>query len=401
MYTKCGHCGAVLVDPGTEFSCPKCGTKIQSRADFMEKIEEAQEVTPMTQYGEMTPFKFFKAIVSGGCLVSIIFYILILAMMVAVYLYAIPTVGAHWAEIQALPFIIIPYPVALAQLEGYAAAAYWVFLVVAFFLALVWFVWPERKKLKDLVYDTLPFVRSPSRSNKTTFVLVAQMFLAILFFDTIYYFFIEIGGASPSTPAFPTELWKNLYDFLNASVWEEIAARILLIGAPLLVILLIKSLGDGSFTEKTRDPGKAFRRVLRVLAGGHGEFTPVTVGLIVFSALMFGFAHAPGWDLWKVVPTAVSGLGFGYIYVKKGVHGAILLHFSFDYLGMAEQFLPTNSSTDAALSLIMILWALAGLVYFVYYGAKMIRFFAEPDEGWKRPQPRTSERMMWDLLGWN
>jgi hypothetical protein len=106
MYAKCGHCGAVLVDPGTEFTCPKCGTKIQSRSDFMEKIEEAQEVTPTMQYGEMTPFKLFKAIVSGGCLFSVITYILILAMMVAVFLYAIPTVGAHWAEIQALPFLL-------------------------------------------------------------------------------------------------------------------------------------------------------------------------------------------------------------------------------------------------------------------------------------------------------
>jgi hypothetical protein len=401
MYTKCGHCGAVIVDPGTEFTCPKCGTRIQSRADFMEKFEEAQEVTPSMQYGEMTPFKFFKAIVSGGCLLSVITYILILSMMVAVFLYAIPTVGAHWAEIQALPFIIVPYPVALVQLEGYAAAAYWVFLVVAFFMALVWFIWPERHKLKDLVYDTLPFVRAPSRSNKTTFVIVAQMFFAILFFDTVYYFFIETGGAAPSTPDFPPELWRNLFEFLNASVWEEIAARILLIGAPFLVILLIKSLGDGTFNEKTQDPNKAFRRVLRILAGGHGEFTPITVGLIVFSALMFGFAHAPGWDLWKVVPTAISGLGFGYIYVKKGVHGAILLHFSFDYLGMAEQFLPSNSSTDAALTLIIILWALAGLVYFIYYGAKMIRFFAEPDEGWERPLPMSTERKFWDLLGWN
>jgi hypothetical protein len=68
---------------------------------------------------------------------------------------------------------------------------------------------------------------------------------------------------------------------------------------------------------------------------------------------------------------------------------------------MAEQFIPTNSSTDAALTIIIILWTLAGLVYFIYYGAKMIRFFAEPDGGWTKPQPRTTERAFWDLLGWN
>jgi hypothetical protein len=401
MYTKCSHCGEILVDPGTEFSCPKCGNKIQSRAEFFEAVEVVDEAPPSAQFGEPTLYNIFKAISSGGCLLAILSYTLILSICILIYFYAVPAVGVHWAEISAIPFVLLPSPVGLVVLQGYAAAAYWVFIVVLFGGSLAYFVWPERSHLKRTVLDSLPKARAPSRSNGTTFVIVAQLFFAILFFDYIYYFTVETGGASPSSPNFPTELWKNLYDFLNASVWEEIAARILLIGAPLLVILVIKSLAQGTFGERTMDTNKALRRVARLLVGGHGEFTPITVGLIVFSSLMFGFAHAPGWDLWKVLPTAVSGLGFGYVYVKKGVHGAILLHFSFDYLGVAEGLMPNNAATQLALGIILILWVVVGLVYFIYYGAKMVRFFAEPDEGWHRPPEGTGTNRVWDILGWN
>jgi len=401
MYTKCGHCGEILDDPGTDFTCPKCGTPIQTRAEFFEPVEVVEEGSPEPQYREMTLYTVFKAIASGGSLLAIMAYTLMLVLCILVYFYAIPTVLVHWPELSAIPFIIVPMPIGLVELQGYAAAAYWIFIVVMFGAALFWLVWPERAQLKKTVLGSLPKVRAPARSNKTTFVVLAQMFLAIMFFDYLYYFLIELTNTSTNTPAFEeNKLWENLYGFLNASVWEEIAARVLLIGAPFLLFLLVKSIADNKFTEKTLDTNKAFRRVLRVLVGGHGEFTPVTAGLIVFSALMFGFAHAPGWDMYKVLPTAVSGLGFGYIYVKNGLHGAIMLHFSFDYLGMAEGFLPNNTATQSAMAFILILWLAVGMIYFIYYGAKMIRYFAEPDEGWKRPLEGTGARLVWDLVGW-
>jgi len=30
----------------------------------------------------------------------------------------------------------------------------------------------------------------------------------------------------------------------------------------------------------------------------------------------------------------------------------------------------------------------------------MVRYFAEPDEGWKRPPEGTGGRLVWDLVGW-
>lgn len=401
MYTKCNKCGAVLEDPGEEFKCPKCGTVLKSRTGFLEKVDTEEKVPPIMQYGSVTPFNMFKALTSGVCLLAILAYTLILFLSFLVFLYAIPLVGSHWPELEAIPFLIIPYPAGIAVLEGQAAAAYWGFISLVLLLSFYLVIYPERNELKETFIDSARMLRAPSRSNDRTFFMVAQMFLAILFFDLVYYNIIEWGGATPDVPPFgERELWDNLYGFANASVWEEIVTRLLLIGAPLLVFKVLKSANDGSIHDHAHGGWRTLRRVTRILWGGFNDFSPIVVGLIVFSALMFGFAHAPGWDMWKVLPTAVSGLGFGYLYVKKGLHAAILLHFSFNYLDASWQFLPANFGVDMAILIILLMWVAVGLVYFVHYGAKVVRFFIEPEEGWDRPAVGTGDRKVWDLLGW-
>jgi hypothetical protein len=323
-------------------------------------------------------------------------------MCIVVYLYAIGEVGRHWPELQAIPFIMIPAPVGLVLLEGKAALAYWAFIVLMMGLALFMTFYPERHRIIKTLKASFSGLRAPSRHNDHTIFTVGQMFMAIFFFDIVYAMLIETGGADPNVPAFEElELWENLYGFLNASVWEEIAGRVLLIGVPFLFIRVIVSIRDGTSDRYLGDMIPTLKKTLRLLWGGHGRFTPIVVGLIVFSSMMFGFAHMPGWDVYKVLPTAVSGLGFGYLYVKKGLHAAILLHFMFDYIGMALDFLPSSGGIVIAIIMIYILWILAGFVYFVFYTAKVFRFFAEPEEKWDRPATRTPSRKIWDLLGWN
>ena len=181
---------------------------------------------------------------------------------------------------------------------------------------------------------------------------------------------------------------------------EEIAGRVLLIGLPFLFYKVLIALRDGYFDRYMNEFIPSLKKALKILWGGHGQFTSATVGLAVFSSLMFGFAHMSGWDAYKVIPTAMSGFGFAYLYIKKGLHSAILLHFMFDYLGMAQDFLPDRPGVWLTILIIFLLWIVAGFVYFVYYSAKVFRFFAEPDRKWRRPAQGTSTRKVWDLLGW-
>ena len=401
MYTKCNRCGAILKDPGVEFACPRCGNRMRTRAAFMEKMEHGGDVPPIAQYGELTLFNVFKGITSAGCLLAVLAYCVSLLMSVVVFFYAIPEVGRHWPEMMALPFIMVPAPVAVAVLEGKAALAYWAFIVIMMFITLVWTFWPELEGLKKSFRESLKRLKAPSRSNDRTLFMVGQMFMAIFFFDMVYYMFIEVGGASPNTPAFDDyQVWENLYGFLNASVWEEIAGRVLLIGLPFLFYKVLIALRDGYFDRYMNEFIPSLKKALKILWGGHGQFTSATVGLAVFSSLMFGFAHMSGWDAYKVIPTAMSGFGFAYLYIKKGLHSAILLHFMFDYLGMAQDFLPDRPGVWLTILIIFLLWIVAGFVYFVYYSAKVFRFFAEPDRKWRRPAQGTSTRKVWDLLGW-
>ena len=70
----------------------------------------------------------------------------------------------------------------------------------------------------------------------------------------------------------------------------------------------------------------------------------VTV-LIVISAVAFGFAHigygldpTQGWEIGKVTTSAISGIILGYMYVYYGLPGAILLHWSFNFLVGAYRY---------------------------------------------------------------
>jgi hypothetical protein len=100
-----------------------------------------------------------------------------------------------------------------------------------------------------------------------------------------------------------------------------------------------------------------------VLGGGF-SIGPLEAFFIVGSALMFGYAHVPSWDMWKLVPTFIAGLGFAYLFLRVGIHAAILLHFSFDYLGMAVAMLP---AFDTFYGVVALLWVAVGAFYFAHY----------------------------------
>ena len=60
----------------------------------------------------------------------------------------------------------------------------------------------------------------------------------------------------------------------------------------------------------------------------------LAIVLIFASALVFGFAHMSGWGLWKVLPTFISGIALGYLYVRFGIHVSIMMHFAIDYMAV-------------------------------------------------------------------
>ena len=122
-----------------------------------------------------------------------------------------------------------------------------------------------------------------------------------------------LGQVSTHTPDFSSlSIWTFIYNLTSAAVWEEIISRIMLIGFPLFIA--------HAALRKLR------KQKYRYILGGGFKLEKLTVFFILFSAITFGLAHSPGWDYWKVVPTIVSGLALGYLFVVNGIYASILGH---------------------------------------------------------------------------
>jgi len=108
----------------------------------------------------------------------------------------------------------------------------------------------------------------------------------------------------------------------------------------------------------------------RYLTGGFGMSREALI-FIFFSAAMFGIAHVPGWDLWKLFPTFLFGLIAGYLFVKYGVYATIAMHFLMNYLMSSDWMFGDGGVTVALLMLVIMIlgipyvWVYAkrGLVY--------------------------------------
>jgi len=352
-------------------------------------------------------------------LVALVLFGLALAVLLGVLLLGVPQVlqNAVDSGLGDAIFIMAPMPVGIVYLKDYPLLAYYLFLVSAIVASMAYLLYSERRELQAGLRKAAATLRAPDRlSFRLGLVQLPQVFLAVLFFDYLYAIVLALTGTSPNVPGFAADpLWYQLFLFARASVWEEIAARVLLCGLPLLAAYCLAYLVRGPWapTPATVEPapgppvpcpsswipgagqaaprapaqmtpagpaGPSPPRVFESMAGyvrgrsSHGlwgyvlgggfSIGPLEAFFIVGSALMFGYAHVPSWDMWKLLPTFIAGLGFAYLFLRVGIHAAILLHFSFDYLGMAVAMLP---AFDTFYSLVALLWVAVGAFYFAHY----------------------------------
>src|SRR5438132_1557653 len=85
------------------------------------------------------------------------------------------------------------------------------------------------------------------------------------------------------------------------------------------------------------------------------------------SSAIFGLAHAPGWGYWKVIPSMVAGLGFGYLFLRHGVGAGILAHFVNDYaLSLSYEGIG-GVGLEVVLTLLFLGLAIAGAGFLAWY----------------------------------
>jgi len=249
-------------------------------------------------------------------------------------------------------FLITPLPVVIATLTGWAFAVYYLVIVASITASFFYVVFKDWK-----IYGKELNMQWKSGEH-SVFFSVAGIFFAVLFFDIVYMLIISMIQISPTTPDFAqAPIWQNMYGLANASVWEEVITRVLLLGFPLMVYHMIK--------KEKKYP------IRRYFLGGGIEIDNAAIVLVIFSSSMFGIAHSFSWDIYKVLPASVAGVAFAYVFLKYGLAASIILHFSFDFTGIPGMVSGTFGGLWVPL---MLLWFVAGAIFFVYYLKNMIEF---------------------------
>src|SRR5947208_5815796 len=139
------------------------------------------------------------------------------------------------------------------------------------------------------------------------------------------------------------------------------------------VVLRIMDVNRGATGNGPGSAGRYIGGAWRYLIGGvlrrdsPKEALVAGWAFLFASSAIFGLAHAPGWGYWKVVPSMVAGLGFGYLFLRHGVGAAILAHFVNDYaLSLAYEGIG-GVGLEALISLVFIGLAIAGAGFLVWY----------------------------------
>lgn len=247
-------------------------------------------------------------------------------------------------------YVILPTLITVGYISGLPLQLLWAFIAIAIVASLIL-----------VVYQTLSTVRESKdaadlleRSERTPLFWVTSL-LGFTFVTTLIVVGIQIAFGMPfDVPSNMPEGGSPdaLYSYANAAVWEEIISRVFLIGIPMLIISLYKKQ----------------ERPFRTLLGGFG-FSKAAVILVIVSSLLFGYAHSGGWGASKILPASIGGFVMGYLYVRFGLHAAILYHFLTDYLIVFISSVGLGASSMVILFVVML-----GLVALIHVSTRIISF---------------------------
>lgn len=251
----------------------------------------------------------------------------------------------HVVLFEVLPFI---------TMSGSLLYGWYLFLVSAIVVSAIWvFLRSARGFVGELT------MKSAARNHSAFFDMCGLMF-AVFFINTAIVLAMMAIGSEVADPIEEMETWELLFVLANASVWEELIIRVLMIGLPLIAV-------DAALR-------RGFKKPHKYVLGGGISIGRAEVALILISSVIFGFGHLEGWGVWKVFPSGLAGVAFGYMYLKHGLAASVLLHFSFDYLSMPLLVFDGSLALTLAVGIGILLWIGLGLMFAIYFTIRIAEF---------------------------
>ncbi len=332
--------------------CPNCGYTVATQRD-----DSGIDITSK-----------LKGLVTS---LAIILFLGYLIFNIGLMLLSVDLILPKTLTHQTTIFILIPFGVGIAEITGYTFAIYYLFLVISVmlsFAAIFYTGWKDLiSYIKNVIKGNFKKLDKDGSATSSPILRLVTVFTALLFISYVYILMLEFAGRGIETPEGFLErpVWERVFRLTQAAVWEEVVVRIAYIGLPMVIYALAK--GKKNFK--------------RYLLGGFGFKERYSVTLVLISSIIFAVAHLPGWnwDPYKAFQVLPGGIFIGYLFVKDGIHSAILIHFIWDFLSVPDMLMDIPNF-NLILSLMIIFWMGVGLYYTYEYITKFIRWVSEDKE---------------------
>jgi len=237
--------------------------------------------------------------------------LIIVSCIVSVALIAVDF-GEGWDYITdkgISPWIYLGSIIKIAHLEGTAAGLFWLFLAIVAVISVALFIWQS----KECFRFGEGYVE---RVKDTPLFWMGLLFGSVMVTEVLMNLVFTAFGMGVETPGWIKDmtLGDALVSFTNAAVWEEIMFRVMFLGLPVAIVALA-----------SREKG-----AWRYLLGGFGS-SKLAVVFLIFSTLLFAFAHVDSWGVMKIFTVSLGGFMLGYMYMRFGLHVAIVCHLINDF----------------------------------------------------------------------
>lgn len=341
--------------------CPRCGLQME-RGQCKTCGYSDPDYEPSSS-SDFTNIDIIKHLATG---VAIVIFLALLVFNTALTIISVEIVLPQTLTESGIIFVLIPVPFGLIEITGISFSVYYIFLFAAIIASFTAFLYSGFNDLylyfKEILTGKFDELKKKDRLDSPILRLFT-IFAALLFISLTYQFGLELIGISPEEAHIGDYLWVQIYSLTQAVVWEEIVTRVVFIGVPMAIYAGLK--GDKGWKK--------------YFLGGFGFKYRAAVTWILISSVIFALAHLPSWDLFKMFPTFIAGLAFGYLFVKDGLHSAILLHFFWNFMTFPDMMLELDNY-PFYFSMITLFWMMIG-VYYTYHYVKKVGNWLDGQKG--------------------
>ena len=277
-------------------------------------------------------------------------------------------------------FIAVPWIIGLVQLSGLSLVFFYLMVVSTVFASIIILVLADGYRGMRILHSSTTKIRQPDMWCSNYWAIFPRLLSISLFIPTAFYALVSVFDSSPVIPGISDyPLWARMFSLVFASVWEEFIFRIFFIAVPLYVLHKIYGVEKKEYGETGSSVGQVRGSGCREIIWGYGSMTREAVYLVLFTAFIFAAAHAfGGWDWYKVPPTFFTGAALGYVFIKRGLPGAVILHFAINFFSTPMWIWSSGSWIVVTLFLVLLACgAYYSLVYTIVLSRRLKKLWKE------------------------